>query len=1199
MQKQIEPEDDHSMTIQDRFSSEDPDTRKARPMWELRLGYTTYQNGKWTQKQLSEMTLRHAAREVEEWDLRANKGGDDKDKWKTRTTYLLPNQTAYRLCPRLISDSELRVDISYRDSHKNVRTDKVVENSFRIGYFTFENGSITSKSDSSSGDDIDTITSFQYDQTGSKAEISSYQVKESETSSPPLFGKFPKVQYDKSPAANAKSHILLVNDTGVVFNHTFIDPLLAFISKDNTAHAFDDFYDQFGKLAHSAASDDPFGATDDGSFNEKLSPVPQSLRPERNRRRHRSDRRKQALWKFEPFKDLANKDAKVTLEQMFLRLRPQTSNDDINEWRDNPFSPHSIGRNRPVAYMKWVAMKYIEIMIAYGDYFFRQNSLETIPNAIQCYVIASHVYGQRGQKIPKRGKTKPETYASLLDRWDAFGNAIVQLELEFPFSNQTSLPIGVSTGIVGLANIFGFASALYFCIPDNPKLRELRDTIDDRLYKIRNCMDINGVVRHLPLFDPPIDPALLVQATAQGLSLDSVLNDIGGPMPNYRFQLLLQKAFDICAELKSLGGAFLTAKEKKDGEALSVLRTTHEATMSNMTLDIRQRQVNETSQALEQLLQSRNAPSYKLQFYRKLIGNTESALNEDTDFNEIPNPSLQDPNSEGELLLNEPDVEALAAVFHAIPSSEASAKPWGVGAGLVWGGFNFGHSTNAAAKALQVYATWLTQSSSRAGIKANLMRQMQDRIFQANAIGMELKNIDKQIATHRIRLSTAEQETKNQEKQLEQTTAVQEFLKSKYTNEELYIWMEGQTRDLYQQSYNHAFDLAKRAEKAFKFERPDQTTDFINMGYWTNARDGLLAGEQLHLSLKRLESAYQETLGHDFEMTKHISIRQWAPLGLVEFRETGSFEFDLPEILFDMDCPGHYMRRIVSASQHSIRTTARASGKADYPRQLETEDDRFSTYNIPISAIALSTGQADHGRHEGGLTMTTSSERYNPFEGAGVISKWRFDLPASFRAFDYGSITDVVLTLKYTSRDGGDKLRDTASGAVADFVKQMIDTSASGRDGLFMFFDLKAEFATECLCRKVAVGGSGTDAEEVTMQLSNVYERLPAFTRMTKPNRLVALAMVLVVRTGDVFSSPPSIAPDQVGIDLLPNADQNAAFRPASINLGDANPNLVGFSSEDLQLPMTNWGLRVKGSGIQALGNTEARAWLVVKYAMT
>ena len=144
----------------------------------------------------------------------------------------------------------------------------------------------------------------------------------------------------------------------------------------------------------------------------------------------------------------------------------------------------------------------------------------------------------------------------------------------WPFRSATRLhsPIGISNGVVGLANVFGFATTLYFCIPDNPNLTALRDTIDDRLFKIRHCENIAGVFQQLPLFDPPIDPGLLVQAAAQGLSLASVLNDLNSPMPNYRFYFLLQKALEVCNELKALGGAFLSAKEKGDGEALGRLR---------------------------------------------------------------------------------------------------------------------------------------------------------------------------------------------------------------------------------------------------------------------------------------------------------------------------------------------------------------------------------------------------------------------------------------------------------------------------------------------------------------------------------------------------------------------------------------------------------------------------------------------------
>ncbi len=97
---------------------------------------------------------------------------------------------------------------------------------------------------------------------------------------------------------------------------------------------------------------------------------------------------KTRFWEFPPFKEV---NAENVLETLFIGLKPNQPNDAINEWRDKPFQPHVIARSRPSAYMKWVVMTYIQILIDYGDYYFRQNTLETIPLAIQCYVLAAHL----------------------------------------------------------------------------------------------------------------------------------------------------------------------------------------------------------------------------------------------------------------------------------------------------------------------------------------------------------------------------------------------------------------------------------------------------------------------------------------------------------------------------------------------------------------------------------------------------------------------------------------------------------------------------------------------------------------------------------------------------------------------------------------------------------------------------------------
>lgn len=304
------------------------------------------------------------------------------------------------------------------------------------------------------------------------------------------------------------------------------------------------------------------------------------------------------VWQWTPFKLVSTEQV---LETLFDSLKPRQSNQPINNWRDNPFDPHLVARDRPVAYMKWTAMMYIQILTAYGDYYFQLNTLEALPLAIQCYVLASHIYGPAGQLIPKRGTKKVETYYSLLDKWDAFGNAVVEMELAFPFSNQSAQPIGITNDSIVLANIFGFATTKYFCIPSNPNLQALRATLDDRLYKIRNCMDINGNVRSLALWDPPINPMALVEAVASGLSLSSALNDLNTSLPNYRFYPLLQKALEICGDLKTLCQQFMSIRERRDSEALALLRNTQEISIHNLTMIMKQTQLADAKKTQDAL----------------------------------------------------------------------------------------------------------------------------------------------------------------------------------------------------------------------------------------------------------------------------------------------------------------------------------------------------------------------------------------------------------------------------------------------------------------------------------------------------------------------------------------------------------------------------------------------------------------------
>ena len=912
------------------------------------------------------------------------------------------------------------------------------------------------------------------------------------------------------------------------------------------------------------------------------------------------------FWQFLPFKEINTENF---LENFFNGLQPNAPVKEINEWRSNPFQPHLIARSRPSAYMKWVVMEYIENLIAWGDYLFKQDTIETVNYATQLYILASHIVPSF-QTIPKRGKIKPETYNSLLDKWDAFGNAMVELELVAPFSNQIPLSLGMvgSNGKVATANIFGFATSLYFCIPNNPKLKAYRDTIADRLYKIRHCENIEGVFRMLPLWDPPIDPALLVAATAQGLSLDSVLNDLNTPLPNYRCNYLLQKAIDLCNEVKSLGNSLLSVLEKKDGEALAVMRAGHETAMHNLVMEVKKMQVEEANAALEGLEQNRRTTEYRLRHYLQLVGEDVNKVpSEDGSFSELSN-QLPIPIDEGGLKLIKEEkeemdkaaqalgwqigasgVEVLSSVLHIYPDIVSSVMPFGVGVQAIVGGTNLGFASSAAAKVLQTISSIYSYESTSAQRKAGFRRQLQDRILQANLAGYECKQIDKQIISQRIRINISNQEITNQQKMIDNTAEAEEFLKSKYTNEELYKWMEGQVKTLYRQVYDLAYDWAKKAEQVFRFDRGLTSSNFIQYGYWDASRNGLLAGEKLFLGLKQLEAAYHENRGHDFEVTKHISLQQLNPLALLELRENGKCEFEIPEVLFDMDFSGHYMRRIKSVAlsipciagpytsvnatlrlqEHNYRLSPIATNAKDYPRKTDENDDRFTTAHIPIASIATSSGQNDSGVFE----LNFKDERYMPFEGAGVISKWRLELPDKFRQFKYETISDIIIIIRYTSKDGGDKLKKPAADALIKYIESVKELSQ--REGLFAMFDLKHDFANEWYkAMQQPVGITGH-----VMQLGNLLHRLPVFTKTFNQSKIKARD-IYIATSSSVKSSDFTLSNELVTLDAFGE----------KIKINDTT-NVFHLSDQDET--MDNWSLK-----FTATIDKPDKMWLIVRYTL-
>ncbi|WP_438010622.1 neuraminidase-like domain-containing protein [Sorangium sp. So ce321] len=820
------------------------------------------------------------------------------------------------------------------------------------------------------------------------------------------------------------------------------------------------------------------------------------------------------FWKLRPFYESMQPIAIDTLLLELEANNPQAEElgRQIDAWRRDPFNPHLIARMRLAAYQKTVVMKYIDNLIRWADQLFRRDTIESINEATQLYVLAADILGPRPRTIPPRATAAPKTYRELEPLLDAFSNALVEVE-------------SFVTSIVGAGGDEGEAlvlpSLLYFCVPPNEKLLGFWDTVADRLFKIRHCMNIEGAVRQLPLFEPPIDPALLVQAAAAGVDITTVINDVSAPAPHHRFQVLLQRANDLCGEVRSLGASLLAAREKRDAEALAALRAGHEVQLLDTLRQVKERQVTEARESLASLRAAREVVSRRHAFYRDV-----EYMNLWETGHLTMSGTAAIAQAVTELLM------AGAAAAHVLPTVTAGGAGMSSPVALTTtlDGTKLGASAEAGAKAASVAISLLREAAAVSATMGGYQRRWDDWKLQEDLAARELAQIDRQIAAAELRVTITEKELAAHDLQTEQAREAQAYLRDKFTRDELYDWMAGQVAAVYSQAFQLAYDTAKRAEKAFRFERGVSSSSYIQFGHWDNLRQGLLAGDRLSLDLKRLELAYLEHDRRELELTKHVSLLLHDPVALMTVKSTGSCVVTLPEALFDMDYPGHYMRRIKSVSltlpcvtgpytavnctlrlqSSKVRFNPDASG--DYADQPETHVAQGFT---PVQSIATSHADNDSGMFE----LNFRDERYLPFEGAGAESTWRLELPLEDQAFDMDTLSDVVIHLRYTARDGGVPLRNAARAARDGWLE--------GAEGtpLARMFSLRQEFS---------VGWQGflDEAGNHTLELALGPERFP-FQLRNKELEIERVEVYVKLKPGKALSFDMHLQPSPGNLQVI------------------------------------------------------------------
>jgi hypothetical protein len=740
-------------------------------------------------------------------------------------------------------------------------------------------------------------------------------------------------------------------------------------------------------------------------------------------------------WQYLPFRNLN-----------LTSLAAILSNEEaLAEYRNDPFDPHAIARLRINAYQKAIVMKYIDNLLDWGDSLFAQETRESINQAFLLYVLAFNLLGPRPEARASRGFEEIGDYQGIREAFDETPEFLTALDLNGNVAARTrTITLNQNGNIITT-----------FCVPENADFIGFWDRVESRLFNIRHSLNIEGIFRQLPLFQPPLDVRALVQAFANGnRDIGSLLSDLNRPVPHYRYSFMLERTKEMIGNVKDFGAALLDALEKRDAEQLAVLQTTHERNLLELMTRVRKLELEEARGTLEALRISRENLQNRFDHFDNLIegGSGRLSINEEE-------------RTEIALLWSAQGIRSIVGAPAQLGAALAQASPTAV-TGTTGplpvkefeiDGDNFAAGANAIAVLAEAAAEIVDTTATIIGKAGEYRRRLEDWQLERRTAELDSQEADQQIAITELQIQRAEQELRIHERSLQNNQEIADFYRRKFTNEALYNWMISRLSGLYFQAYKLAYDCAKAAERALQYELPTNE-QFINFGHWDSRRRGLLAGETLLLDVSRMEKFHLDNDSRFQEIEKIVPLSQVInPAGndnpLSPLLEGGRCSFSLTEALYNRDYPGHYFRVIKSIAL-SLKF-AENSPLAEDPyftvnasliqvgnKTLLDPDINAVRYLMGIEGatqpsgtalrvnwrsnqqIAVSRPRRDNGMFGSFDLNFVFDDRYFPFEGTGAVSNWELEIPLEnnpalvqrIQNTDVLALEDVMIHIQYTSK---------------------------------------------------------------------------------------------------------------------------------------------------------------------------------------
>ena len=561
------------------------------------------------------------------------------------------------------------------------------------------------------------------------------------------------------------------------------------------------------------------------------------------------------------------------------------------------------------------------------------------------------------------------------------------------------------------------------------------DTVADRLYKIRNSLNIEGVKRTLALFAPPIDPGMLVRARAAGLSISDILADSGAALPHYRFKVLVAKALEIARDLRNMQESLLQALKDKDSEALAQLRLQHRIAAKKLSQNIFDIQMKELETEASSLEIEKEKKAKAQEHHKSKIEKLK------TDFENGYAKTMQ---KVADLREKVESAKRIASTLYSMPDLDAG--------GIVnaFGGIDFHVASYGGRKlgeaAITMAESYLSKALEREAAalqqkaKGEEKKESEEEAFEEAVATDEIDQTEKSIIVNTIRQEQNEKEQELFEKELERDEEEYEFLCDKFTSKDLHEWLVKQLTKLSKTMCKLTTKVAKMAEKCYHFEIGDvemgNAKSFIGNSYWDGAYSGLLSADRLIADLHAMEVAYLENDKNELEITRDIYFDEITDkqqnknyLSILQNDYKTKIIEDFPFTIYEdsFDKFDHYFKRIRNVQLKVILNEPKQDDVA-----LNQKPKRRINIELSLTENKLYLNKSDAIQNRVGVqTIATSiahqdanqfffdfkNEKYRPFEGAGLDSSWKLTIPE----ITGDEVSNVIMTVSYTARKGAQK----------------------------------------------------------------------------------------------------------------------------------------------------------------------------------